>query len=58
MEINMASLMENMELMTVMEITCTITNVPVVMDSIASIVDQLFHLNTDLSGIPMRALKW
>jgi hypothetical protein len=50
--------MENTELITAMEIIYTITNVQVVMDFIVSIVDQLFHLNTDLFGIPMRALKW
>jgi hypothetical protein len=57
-EIQMAILMENMELMTVTEITYIIINVQVAMDSIVSIVDQLFHLNTDLSGILKRALKW
>lgn len=57
-EIQMAILMENMELMTVTEITYIIINAQVAMDSIVSIVDQLFLLNTDLSGIPMRALKW
>lgn len=40
------------------DIPCIIINAIVAMDSIANTADPLFHLNSDLSGIPMRALKW